>query len=90
MKRNRSLTDILESLTLNEKRSKKDIQIYIEHEDIFSIGKITLEKCFFSREEVILLLNNREQKLYTKFINLIKSFVYKTSNSVLNIPNWVK
>ena len=94
MKRNRSLTDILSNLTLNEENKKPKYSIikstHIEHDDIFNIGKISLGKDFYSKQEVIMILNSREASLYAKFIKLIKDMIYYHSGDSLNIPKWVK
>ena len=95
MKRNRSLTDILSSLTLNEENKKPKRSIikntYFNHEDIFNIGKLHLEKEYYSKNEVIMILNAREATLYEKFIKLIKSIIcHQSINNIITIPRWVK
>ena len=92
MKRKLSLTDILSNLTLNEDNKKQCIvkNIYIVHKDVFNIGKIHLEKEFYSKNEVLMILNTREDTLYEKFIKLIKHIVCHTSiDKLITIPKWI-
>ena len=95
MKRKLSLTDILSNLTLNEDNKKSKYCIikntHIKHEDIFNIGKINFEKDFYSRDELIMILNAREATLYEKFIKTIKQIVCHSSiNNIITIPHWIQ
>ena len=91
MKRNRSISDIFESLSINPQKKRKEYAIVraVTQNDIFNIGKIKFEKDFYSKEEVITLINLRENTLYQKF----KTFLYSYSDiSPLSsiVTHWVK
>jgi hypothetical protein len=94
MKRNRSLIDILSELTLNEEHKKPKynvIQKQFEHEDVFNIGKISLDKEFYSKTDVLTILNAREATLYKKFVNFFTNFIYQSSiEKIISIPSWIK
>ena len=89
MKRKLSLTDVLSNLTLNEDNKKPKYCIiqntHITHEDVFNIGKINFEKDFYSKDELIMILNAREATLYKKFIKMIKKLVCNPPLSFLGI-----
>lgn len=87
----RTLSDLFEGLNISEKETKKmQIQPKYEmhHNDIFNMGKIELSKDYYTKDEVINIINKHEMSLMTKFKVFLTSFIPKTSNSI--IPLWVK
>lgn len=88
MKRERDICDLFETLNLGNKRLKQIIQTEV-HKDIFNIGKIKLENKLYTKNEVIVLLNDREDSLFDKFKKIMFSCIPKFDASSI-IPRYVK
>ena len=88
MKRERDICDLFETLTLGNKRFKQIICTET-HKDIFNIGKIDLENKLYTRNEVIMLINAREDTLFDKFKKFMFSYIPKFDTGSI-IPRWVK
>jgi len=89
MKRERDLlSDLMGSLNIRNKRRKEIICIQ-SHDDIFNIGKIELENRLYTKDEIIMLINARENTLFSKFKKFFFSFLPKGSTNSI-IPNWIK
>tara|TARA_B110000046_G_C12616434_1_gene243000 strand:+ start:81 stop:347 length:267 start_codon:yes stop_codon:yes gene_type:complete len=87
MKRKRSLSDILSNLNLKQK--KTDIVCVTEHRDVFEVGKVILDKDFYSKEEVLRIINTREDSLLVKFKKYVFSIPSKKSVGSTFLPRWV-
>ena len=91
MKRNRSLAEIFDTLHIENKKPKNnEIVVYKRHNDIFNIGQIKLNKFFYTKDEVIDLINERELTLYDKFRIFMKNNIYSIYDLTNIIPRWVK
>jgi hypothetical protein len=85
----KDLEILMDSMNLNKKPKIYHIIKKEVHNDTFEIGKLREDKEFYTKEEVIKLLNNRESILYKKFYNFIrKRIMYNSCESF--IPTWVK
>lgn len=88
MKRERDICELFETLDLSPKRRKEIIPIQV-HKDVFNIGKIKLDNKMYTKDEVIMLINSREDTLFDKFKKLMYSYIPKFSSDSI-IPRWVK
>jgi hypothetical protein len=84
----RTLSDLFENMTISRKKPKTSLQVLQTHEDIFRIGKVVLTKEYYTKNEVIEIINRHELSLMAKFKVFLTSFIPKSNNAI--IPFWVK
>uniref|UniRef100_A0A6C0F7L1 Uncharacterized protein n=1 Tax=viral metagenome TaxID=1070528 RepID=A0A6C0F7L1_9ZZZZ len=56
-------------------------------EDIFNIGDLKSNKSFYNKNEVISIINKREQELHKKFTEFIKTIDTNISSEF--VPKWI-
>lgn len=79
------LEGMMSSVRLNKTPKIHNNTRIVIHKDVFDIGKLREDKVFYTREEVVELLNKRESILYTRFYNFLKN----DSFCKLFIPKWI-
>ena len=93
MKRERTISDLFDTLNINEDKRQKLCTTIVHvntHNDIFNIGEINLTKHIYTKNEVIQIINNHETNLYKKFKSFIQTNLYSIFNPLSIFPNWVK
>ena len=88
MKRSASdanLSDMFDSLSVTKKLKLDNVSH--TYNDSFNVGVPQLDKTYYSREDVIEILNKHDKKLHVRFRKYMK--LIRASEMRLSCPRWV-
>ena len=74
-----------ESAKISTNKQRKQL-----HHDVFNIGKLALNKRFYSKEDVEEIIEQRETILFAKFKDFVKRNIQDGDNACeLPVPTWI-